>query len=116
MDFRARATIWYSRGGWFNKGGGIWKSRVDGSGETQVISGPVEQFFSATHDGIYYFTPGNHPDLRFFAFAAGKSRTILTLSKPIRVGLDVSPDGRWLLYSQRDTEPGSELMLVDRFR
>ena len=31
-------------------------------------------------------------------------------------GLSVSPDGRWLLYSQVDGAPGSDLMVVENFR
>lgn len=29
--------------------------------------------------------------------------------------MSISPDGRWLLYTQVDGQPGSDLMLVDDF-
>jgi hypothetical protein len=30
--------------------------------------------------------------------------------------IGVSPDRRWLLYTQLDGQPGSDLMLVENFR
>ena len=54
-------------------------------------------------------------DLCLHEFATGKIRKMLTVERPIRVGMAVSPDGRTLLYSQFD-ETGSDLMLVENFR
>jgi hypothetical protein len=75
--------------------------------------------------GGIYFMAGR--ELRRFSFETGASKTILTL--PLRapgiesasrgreggLGLTVSPDEQWLLYTQMD-QGGSDLMLVENFR
>ena len=67
--------------------------------------------------GIYFITPartGAPAAIRLFDFASAQVRRLMTLTKPPRPGLDVSPDGKWLLYSQLD-HAGSDLMLVENF-
>lgn len=56
-----------------------------------------------------------NPDSRFLSFVTGESKTILTIQKPTALGLSVSPDEHWLLYSQVD-QGGSDLMLAENFR
>jgi hypothetical protein len=41
--------------------------------------------------------------------------TLHTLTKPVDLGLAVSPDGRYLLFAQSDFY-GSDLMLVENFK
>jgi len=68
-----------------------------------------------TPDGIYYHDiqpPAGA--VQFFSFLSGKSRLILRTGKPSH-DVSVSPDGHWLLYSQYDSQPGSDLMLVENF-
>ena len=45
----------------------------------------------------------------------GRSTLLFELSQRIASGLSLSPDERYLLFSQVDDE-GSELMLADNFR
>jgi hypothetical protein len=40
---------------------------------------------------------------------------ISKIGKPVELGLSVSPDRKWILYSQID-ERSSDLMLVENFR
>jgi hypothetical protein len=68
--------------------------------------------FALSSRGIYFISSGR---LQFLDFPAGKSKTLLTLDKPIHLGMALSPDEKWLLYSQVD-QGGSDLMLVDNFR
>jgi hypothetical protein len=102
---------------WYDDHVGIWNARADGSGAVRVVNGPIAWVgFAVTHEGIYYFSRGPREVLQFYNFATRKSRALLTLDKPPNIGLSVSPDGLWLIYSQMDREAGSNLMLVDNFR
>jgi Tol biopolymer transport system component len=98
----------------------LMKAAVDGSGETRVVDGVFFGPMALTRDGIYYTTAGTdlHPDLRqvrFLSFSKGTSRQVLKSDKPPGSALGLSPDGRWLLYTQLDGQPGSDLMLVENF-
>lgn len=48
-------------------------------------------------------------------FATRKVRPIAKLEKSPHVGLAISPDNRWLLYTQMD-QRGSDIMLIENFR
>jgi len=96
--------------------GSIWKMPGAGGPEEQLTDSLYRTNFAVTQRGIYYMTsPGaaRTSVLEFYDFATGKSTTILPIGAP-EYGLDVSPDGRYLSYSQLD-DPGSVLMLVENF-
>ena len=66
-------------------------------------------------DGIYYASPPSR--LASFDFLTGTSKTILTTQKRLALGVTLSPDERWLLYSQVDQggkrpHAGGELPVV----
>jgi Tol biopolymer transport system component len=68
-------------------------------------------------DGIYFIPRPDsvgHQSIQFFSFATKTVRAISTVERPYNY-LSLSPDGRWILYSQID-ETGSDLMLVENFR
>jgi serine/threonine protein kinase/Tol biopolymer transport system component len=59
-----------------------------------------------------YFVPADSPrSLRFFDFSTRQIRPIFEVEKDLDSGLSVSPDGRWILYSQVDEN--SDIMLVE---
>ncbi len=78
----------------------------------------TEHAFAIVKEGIYFIP---RPDsagrysIQFFNFATKRIRSISTIERPDRHYLSVSPDGRWILYSQIDQE-GSDLMLVENFK
>jgi WD40 repeat protein len=100
---------------------GIWKVPVAGGEETQVIDRSVWNFWALTGQGICFFDLEDltRPALKFYSFSTGKVALIRGFSKNIPASggtaLTVSPDGRWILYTQRD-QSGSNLMLVENFR
>ncbi len=80
----------------------------------------IGQIFSSSQwavvaDGIY-FTPLNNPrTISFFDFARRMTREVFRADKDLSDGMSISPDGRYMLYSQVD-EVGAEIMLVNNFR
>jgi Tol biopolymer transport system component/DNA-binding winged helix-turn-helix (wHTH) protein len=63
-----------------------------------------------------YFTPLSAPrTVRFYDFATRKTSQVFKGDHDFGDGMSVSPDGRYMLYSQLD-ENNSSIMLVDNFR
>jgi Tol biopolymer transport system component len=97
----------------------VWRMPAGGGEETKVLE-PVHLsgHFSVGEQGIYYFAPEDekgHSDINFYDFAAGTTSKILTIEKPVYEHIEISPDGRTIIYPQID-ETGSDLMLVENFR
>jgi hypothetical protein len=70
--------------------------------------------------GIYFATAEQpqQPLIEFFRFATGQVTTVAVLEKELgraASGLAVSPDGRWLIWSQVD-QIGSDILLLENFR
>jgi Tol biopolymer transport system component len=101
---------------------GIWKVPVAGGEETRVLDRGGQSVWALTDQGICFFDLGGStgPALKFYNFATGKVALLREFSKDTRVDTDstvltVSPDGRWILYTQFD-HAGSNLMLVENYR
>jgi Tol biopolymer transport system component len=97
----------------------INKMAAGGGAVTEVLKPVDPRNFAVSGRGIYYQAPDDQAPagskISFFDFATKKSRTILLLRRPVRNGLTVSPDERWLLYAQVDYAV-TDLMLVENFR
>ncbi len=101
---------------------GIWKVSVAGGEGIRVIGQSTESLWALTDQGICYFDLTNPvgPALKFYNFATRNSTLLREFSKgtsvdPFSTALSVSPDRRWILYTQLDQE-GSDLMMVENFR
>jgi len=102
---------------------GIWRIPVEGGVETPVVDHHGAGFYrswAVTKEGIYFVTAEipARPIIEFFSFAAGDVRPVATIERPVhpRVwGFAVSPDSRWILYTQTD-QSGSDIMLMEKFR
>ena len=94
---------------------------------TPVQGGEAEQVldslywghsYALVEDGIY-FVPREDPksgySIQFLNNTTGKIRRIASLGKVVAPSLTVSPDRRWILYSQYE-QSGGNLMLVENFR
>ncbi len=65
--------------------------------------------------GGIYFVPHEEPrTMKYFDLASHKVKVVFTLEKDFDDGMSVSPDGRYILYSQVD-EQSDEIMLMDRY-
>jgi Tol biopolymer transport system component len=104
-------TLYYAKGRFDTS---LWKVPAGGGEETQVLESLVYAGnFAVVNSGIY-FRPTPH-SLEFFSFATGKISSIVTSEKLMGAGLTISPDRRWILYTQID-QSATELMLVENFR
>jgi len=96
--------------------GGLWKMPVEGGQETEVVPDVFRVNYAVTDKGIY-FTPHIQLDytswVKFLSFATGTTTQIVK-TRPLDLGLAVSPDGRTLIYSQFD-QASSNIMLVENF-
>jgi Tol biopolymer transport system component/DNA-binding winged helix-turn-helix (wHTH) protein len=92
---------------------------LDHSGATpQEVSGIPKVFseslWTLVHDGIYFAPQDSPRSIRFFDFATKHTREIFKADKDLGDGLSISPDGRYMLYSQ-DDESNADIMLVSNF-
>src|SRR5258705_2981651 len=69
--------------------------------------------------GIYFINPERKPraTIEFFSFATRRITRIALLERePLQwfSNLPISPDGRWIVYTQLD-QGGNDIMLVENF-
>lgn len=102
---------------------GIWRRPVAGGEESFVLDhhrAGYWRYWAVVEQGIYFATAEQpkQPLIEFFRFATGQVTTVAVLEKELgraTSGLAVSPDGRWLIWSQLD-QIGSDIMLLENFR
>jgi len=102
---------------------GVWRLPLEGGAEESVpgLDGVKEhRAWTVADQGIYFVasTSADVPLLKFYSFANGRVGNVTALQKkPVYgpPGLAVSPDGRSILYVQRDSS-SSDIMLVENFR
>jgi Tol biopolymer transport system component/DNA-binding winged helix-turn-helix (wHTH) protein len=96
--------------------GSLWKMPIGGGPEEQLTDSLYRTNYAVAKSGIYYMTaPGydGTAELRLYNLASHTSTAIQRIGLP-EYGLDISPDGRYLLYDQLD-DAASDLMLVENF-
>jgi len=96
----------------------LWKVPKDGGEETQVFESVYARAFAVAKEGIYFIPrpdSAGRSSTQLLNFARKRLRSITMIEKPVGDSLSISPDGRWILYSQID-QVGSDLMLVENFR
>jgi len=95
----------------------LWRI-TQGGREELVFSEPVDEFnYDVTSKVVFFIPPPGAPSrmsIRFFNLETGQAGEVMRLEKAPCLGLSVSADERFLLYSQYDQE-GSDLMLIDNF-
>jgi Tol biopolymer transport system component len=107
--------LYYTKG-LFNTS--LWKVPVEGGQAAKVLDGLSEYENLAIEDTGVYFVPTSgtaSSSIEFLSLETGKTLPVATFDTSISGGIDVSPDGRSILYSKVERN-GSELMLVENFR
>ena len=97
----------------------IHRVRLDGSGDTVVVSEPT-LVMAATRNALWFVAvprPGDAgPVSRALGHADRIARDVARLDfRPLVVGMTVSPDERSVLVTRPDSS-GTDLLLVDGFR
>jgi Tol biopolymer transport system component/DNA-binding winged helix-turn-helix (wHTH) protein len=102
----------------YEKDGRLWSVPLDGSGEATLVLEERVVHWTLWRDKIVY--PKRHSDrevtIELWDPETGDTRTVRSLGKPpvLQYGLDVSPDGRSILYSQRDDRK-KDILIVENF-
>jgi len=98
-------------------GSKLWRSALDGTGERVVAEEVTNRAFALAEDRVYLMRPS--PDglatLVSLQLSTGKVVEIARTLRPPGDGLSLSPDGRYLLYSQID-HSSADLTLLEEFR
>jgi Tol biopolymer transport system component len=106
--------LYYTRSAGKSK---LCRSGLDGSEETEIAEDVIVRGFVLTSEQIFYLRQENNhglATLRSLSLKTGRSAPITALTTALSLGLSVSPDRKYALYTQIDHE-GSDLMLVDDF-
>ena len=101
----------------------VWQIPVTGGKEKRVLGPAGQAQFAVVADGIYFTEPGppgysgwsKGNSFKFFSFAKGTAEKIFDIKYLPESGLSLSPDGRYVLFSQSDPFL-CDLMLVENFR
>jgi Tol biopolymer transport system component len=94
--------------------GPVLRMPIAGGPSEEVIADIHDLFFTVTQRGIYFESRGA---IWFWDEASRQTTEIFRPAKPMGVGMDVSPDGQTLLFTQLDRDTsGADLYLIDGFR
>jgi hypothetical protein len=91
---------------------GVYRMPVEAGEETMILPGALAFMFAPTAKGLYYWSPKR--ELIFLDSSTGKTRVVAAIDKPPSPYLSAFPDGKRLLYTQR--EQSMDLYLVENFR
>jgi Tol biopolymer transport system component len=98
---------------------GLWRMRVSGGVEEQVIVAAGLTGWAIGKDGVYFVQgPSHNTDnrIQYRDFRTGGTSHVYTIEgSPIYAWLSLSPDGRSILYDQFE-QASSDIMLVENFR
>ncbi len=97
----------------------VWRMPVEGGEETRVIDSILAQGgYRVREQGVYFLSPPDRhgrSDISLYNLATGKTSKLAAIEGVIGFYLDVSPDGRSIVYPHLD-QFDSDLMLVENFR
>jgi len=94
----------------------LWKMPTDGGAETQVLPSLSNWNFAVMEDGVYFMAGTRHGfAIEFLSFSTGKRELIAPVENGGYFGFSVSPDRKWILYSQI-LPFSSELVLAEGFQ
>jgi Tol biopolymer transport system component len=118
LECPAGRFLWYSKEN-PGLGASLWKVPTTGGQETLVVKLMANgSTYTVTQHGIYFIgfdSPDPGMSIQFLDSNTGRITRITSVERPPTLGLAVSPDRLWLLYSRMEHRE-SDLMLVENFR
>ncbi len=95
----------------------LMKMPSAGGPETQVVSAISLRGFAPASQGVYFIQQDSarSASIRFLNEATGAVRQVQAMTKPLWSFLSISPDERFVLWTQAD-QSGSDLMMIENFR
>jgi Tol biopolymer transport system component len=97
---------------------GIWRIPVEGGKEEFLLESRLTPWsFAVVEEGIYFLgmtTDTRSAPLNYYSFASGMTAKVIEVPRPGR-GIAATRDGNTVLYT-RETQWGTDLMLVENFR
>ncbi len=96
----------------------LWrKSLSGGAADEQVVDSVKLRNFFVTRLGVYYIKPeGPSVDsIRFFSPETRKERVLARTKRAAGLGISMSPDDKWILFTQNELE-GMDIMVAEDFR
>jgi serine/threonine protein kinase/Tol biopolymer transport system component len=98
----------------------VWSVSEDGGQPAMVLEAPLRWGQWCVWNGNVVFIQGNGetgPSIKMLDLATRQTTDLASLGAGTipSVGLNVSPDGQWILFTRED-RAGSDLMLVENFR
>jgi Tol biopolymer transport system component len=114
--------VYYEKGPTFAHEFEPWRVPVNGGDEEPVLEN-LGSRWTLAKDGFYYYEQDQRGDLvgtwllKFVEFATGKNHVVAALAGMPLIGHRpaVSPDGRTILYGQRDLNE-TDVMLMEEFQ
>jgi Tol biopolymer transport system component len=94
---------------------GLWRMPLSGGAPERLIDHIFRYNYQLTGSGIYYVVPAPDAGLYYRDLASGTTTKLVAIDKPVDLGLAVSPDGRYVLFTQVDYS-GQDLMLAENVR
>lgn len=93
---------------------GLWRQAAPNASLEQVVPSVYidDDNWVMTPAGIYYPRYAPTRSIRFYDFDTQSARTIAPLPETFFSGLSISPDGRYMVYTQLD-QTENDLMLVE---
>ena len=113
--------LYYAKG---RSTAGLWRKLLPNGAEEPVLpqlKPGYWGYWAVVENGIYFADQsdlGGPPGIYFYDFAGRRVRQVSRVDKPLAVtdsALAVSPDRRYLLYTQVD-QSGSDILLLDHYR
>jgi Tol biopolymer transport system component len=99
----------------------VWSVSEGGGESTVVLDTPLDSWghWRVWNGNLVFIQPSGDrgPSIQLLDLTTRQTTELVALGPGTTpsVGLDLSPDGRWILYTRQD-RPGSDLMLVENFR